>query len=163
MDHNIPTWDEYFTNMLPVIAQRSKDSSQKLGAIIVGSGNQIVSTGYNSFPRGINDDAPDRQTRPDKYFFFAHAEENAITNAALNGVSTAGCRIYINWCPCATCARMIINAGITKVIIASTEIENRWVNSCYAAIKMFHEANVLLRLAGDMTQINNLTILDERR
>ena len=79
---------------------------------------KIVSTGYNSFPRGIDDNVAERQERPEKYFWFEHAERNAIYNAARIGVSTKGCTMFLTCdIPCADCARGIINAGIIKVYV----------------------------------------------
>ena len=62
-------WDEYFLAMCQLVASKSKDRSTKVGAIIVGPDNEIVSTGYNGFPRGINDDIKERHERPLKYKF----------------------------------------------------------------------------------------------
>jgi dCMP deaminase len=109
-------WIEYFRNIAEQVKLKSKDKKTQIGAVIVGKDNEIVSTGYNSFPRGINDDVEERQERPEKYFWFEHAERNAIYNAARIGVSTKDCTLYLShWFPCADCARGIINAGITKI------------------------------------------------
>ena len=109
-------WDEYFINIAEQVKLKSKDIKTQIGVVIVGKDNEIVSTGYNSFPRGINDDVEERQERPEKYFWFEHAERNAIYNAARIGVSTKDCTLYLShWFPCADCARGIINAGITKI------------------------------------------------
>ena len=88
----------------------------QIGAVIVGKDKEIVSTGYNSFPRGIDDNIRERQERPEKYFWFEHAERNAIYNAARIGVSTKGCTMYLSCgVPCSDCARGIINAGIVRI------------------------------------------------
>jgi dCMP deaminase len=109
-------WIEYFRNIAEQVKLKSKDKKTQIGAVIVGKDNEIVSTGYNSFPRGINDGVEERQERPEKYFWFEHAERNAIYNAARIGVSTKDCTLYLShWFPCADCARGIINAGITKI------------------------------------------------
>ena len=136
------SWDEYFINLLSPLSIRSKDESQKLGAVIVGKDKQIISTGYNSFPRGIKDDIPERQDRPLKYHFMAHAEENAIVNAALNGSSTKDSRLYVSWWPCSACARMIVNAGISVVVLQYEEIYDRWYDSCNCGRRMFEESGV---------------------
>jgi len=69
---------------------RSKDKSTHVGAVVVDDLNIVRSMGYNSFVRGINDDVPERQERPEKYFWFEHAERNAIYNSQL---SLRGCRM----------------------------------------------------------------------
>ena len=110
------TWPEYYLAIAESVKIKSKDIRTQIGAVIVGADKQIVSTGYNSFPRNIVDDNEDRQVRPEKYFWMEHAERNAIYNAALNGVSTKGTSIYLTCgIPCSDCARGIINAGIKKV------------------------------------------------
>ncbi len=109
-------WNDYFREIANVIAKKSKDIHTNIGAVIVGKDKEIVSSGYNSFPRGINDDIPERLERPEKYFWMEHAERNAIYNAARIGVSTKGCTIYLShWFPCVECARAIVNSGITTL------------------------------------------------
>ena len=88
-------WVEYFQNLAHNVKLKSKDERTQVGAVIVGKDKEIVSTGYNSFPRGIKDDKKKRQERPEKYFWFEHAERNAIYNAARIGVSTKGCTMYL--------------------------------------------------------------------
>lgn len=110
-------WDEYYMQIASAVRLKSKDIRTQIGAVIVGLDNEIVSTGYNSFPRGINDRDMNRQERPEKYYWMMHAEQNAIVNAARIGVSTKGCTIYLTCnIPCTDCAKAIINAGITRVV-----------------------------------------------
>jgi len=89
-------WDEYFVAIAELVCFRSKDRSTKVGAVIVGPDNEIRSTGYNSFVRGINDTIEERQQRPEKYFWFEHAERNAIYCAARHGASLKGYFFYNN-------------------------------------------------------------------
>ena len=88
-------WNRYFFNIAEEVKKKSKDKNTQIGAVIVGQDKEIVSTGYNSFPRGIDDNKIERQEKPEKYFWFEHAERNAIYNAARIGVSTKGCTIYL--------------------------------------------------------------------
>ena len=76
------TWNEYFLNIAEAVKLKSKDQRTQIGAVIVGQDKEIVSTGFNSFPRGINDFVEERQQRPEKYFWMEHAERNALYNAA---------------------------------------------------------------------------------
>lgn len=110
-------WDEYFLNMLPTIAVRSKDPNTKVGCVIVGPDHEVRSMGYNSFPRGIDDKVPERQERPEKYFWIEHADRNAIYNAARVGIPLKGCTMYLPFAPCTNCARGIIQAGIVRVMV----------------------------------------------
>jgi dCMP deaminase len=109
-------WNEYFFNIAEAVKLKSKDLYTQIGSVIVGKDKEILSTGYNSFPRGLDDSKIERQERPEKYFWFEHAERNAIYNAARIGVSTEGSEIYLTCdIPCPDCARAIINAGIKKI------------------------------------------------
>ena len=99
-------WVEYFRNLAHNVKLKSKDTSTQIGAITVGKDKEIVSTGYNSFPRGLNDNLKSRQERPEKYYWFEHGERNAIYNAARIGVSTKGCTMYLSCgIPCVDCTR----------------------------------------------------------
>lgn len=140
-------WDEYFINIAQQVKLKSKDQKTQIGVVIVGKNNEIVSTGYNSFPRGINDNIVERQERPEKYFWFEHAERNAIYNAARIGVSTLGTTMYMTCeLSCADCARAIINAGIEKVVFCKTDKEwpEIWKDSAKRSNQMFKEAGIIV-------------------
>ena len=138
-------WDEYFINIAEQVKLKSKDNNTQIGVVIVGKDNEIVSTGYNSFPRGIDDDVAERQEKPEKYFWFEHAERNAIYNAARIGVSTLGTTMYMTCgISCADCARAIINSGISKIVLregrgATTQ---KWQESSKRSMQMFKEADI---------------------
>ena len=95
----IPGWDQYYLQICQVVAGRSKDPNTQIGCVVVGPNHEIRSTGYNSFPRGIRDDVPERLVRPAKYLWIEHAERNAICNAARAGTATEGCTIYVEIMP----------------------------------------------------------------
>jgi dCMP deaminase len=138
-------WKEYFRGIAHQVKLKSKDRYTQIGAVVVGSDNQIVSTGYNSFPRGINDIIDVRQERPEKYYWFEHAERNSLYNAALIGVSTKGCTMYLTCgIPCSDCARGIINSGIKKIICERVggAVGNLWDEHAKRSIEMFNEAGV---------------------
>lgn len=139
-------WNEYYINLCNEVKTRSKDKNTQIGVVIVGEDNQIISTGYNSFPRGIDDNLEERQERPEKYYWFAHAETNAIINCALTGVSTKGARMYMSCsCPCTDCARNIINAGIKEIWCKNgntTSNKEKWDEHAKRSIIMFKEAGV---------------------
>jgi dCMP deaminase len=143
-------WHEYYLNLLDPIAVKSKDPNTKLGCVIVGPDNEIRSTGYNSFPRGINDNVPERLVRPEKYLWIEHAERNAIYNKALcGGPGLKGCRLYIGIIPCMDCARAIVQAGITEVIFdadkqAAYPGGATWIEGWTRVGIMFGEAGVKL-------------------
>lgn len=138
-------WVEYFQELAHTIKKKSKDNNTQIGVVIVGKDKEIISTGYNSFPRGINDEVMKRQERPEKYYWFEHAERNAIYNAARIGVSTKGSTMYLSCgIPCADCARAIINAGITRIFVERNDYTKgpHWADSQERSWEMFDEAKV---------------------
>src|SRR5580700_7795509 len=110
----IPGWDQYYLDICKVVASRSKDPNTQIGCVIIGPNHEIRSTGYNSFPRGIRDDVPERLVRPTKYLWIEHAERNAICNAARAGTATEACTIFVEIMPCMDCARAIVQAASWK-------------------------------------------------
>lgn len=136
-------WDRRFLALAEHIAQWSKDPSTKTGAVIVDSSNRILSLGYNGFPRGVNDSPERLENREVKYKLIIHCERNALLFAR---GSLNGCRLY-TWpfMPCASCAAMVIQAGIIEVI-APTSDNPRWVEDFKLAQMLFSEAGVKVRL-----------------
>jgi dCMP deaminase len=140
-------WSKYFFDLVTVIKTKSKDPSTKVGCVIVGPYNEIISTGFNGIPRLVNE-SPERFERPAKYMYTEHAERNAIYLAARRGVSLDGARIYLSWYPCAECARAIIQSGICEVYIDNTRCEDnpeaneRWGENFKAALIMLNEAKI---------------------
>lgn len=139
-------WIDYFLNLAEAVKLKSKDKSTQIGAVVVGEAHQLLTTGYNSFPRGINDFMEERQERPEKYFWFEHAERNAIYNAARTGTSLLNSIMYItSGVPCCDCARAIISSGISRVYCKKTDTTaNRslWDEHAIRSLQMFKEANV---------------------
>ena len=83
-------WYKRYLNLAKEVSTWSKDPNTKVGAVVVGSKGQILSQGYNGFPRGIKDTNDRLNDREKKYKFVVHAEQNCIYNATLNGVSLDG-------------------------------------------------------------------------
>ncbi|HWP98366.1 MAG TPA: cytidine/deoxycytidylate deaminase family protein [Syntrophomonadaceae bacterium] len=119
-----PTWDEYFLQLADLVATRSTCMRRQVGAVLVRS-ERIISTGYNGAPRGLRhcfdtgclreaENIPSGQ----RYELCrgVHAEQNAIINAAYYGIATQAAVLYCTNQPCLICARMIINAGIVRVV-----------------------------------------------
>lgn len=141
-------WTEYFLNIAEQVKLKSKDKSTQIGVVIVGVDNEVLSTGYNSFPKGLDDNVQERQERPEKYFWFEHAERNAIYNAARIGVSLKNSTIYLtSGLPCMDCARGIVNSGI-KVVWCKTECttknKDKWVESQIRSLKLLNECGVFV-------------------
>ena len=139
-------WDRYFLNIAEQVKEKSKDKRTHIGAVIVGKDNEIVSTGYNSFPRGINDNIEERQERPEKYYWIEHAERNAIYNAARIGVSLRESTMYLTCgIPCSDCAKGIISSGIKRIhckIKDTTRNREYWDEHAKRSLQMFKESGV---------------------
>jgi dCMP deaminase len=123
-----PDWDHYFMNIADQVKMRCNCMSAKKAAIIVRD-KMILSTGYNGSPKGIKhcskggcQRCTSRHLGTIKSGSYSepciccHSEENAIVQAAYNGTSTKDATIYTTFTPCTMCAKMIINAGITRVV-----------------------------------------------
>jgi dCMP deaminase len=157
------TWDEYFMTMTYLISMKSKDPSTKVGAVIVGPNKEIRSTGYNGLPRTIADRPYRYENRKYKHFAINHAEENAILNCALVGVSTMGCTLYCPWLPCANCAKFIIQSGIAEVVYDKNFPGNiephdeKWKESIEISRELLLEAGVIMReFEGSLIQVSGL-------
>jgi len=123
-----PNWDEYFMSIAHAVKTRSNCSSPAKGAILVRD-KQIISTGYNGTPKNVKNcfeggcqrcaDVKEGKIKSGEQLdkcACSHAEENAIVQAALHGIRTEGATMYTTFRPCTTCAKMIINAGILRVV-----------------------------------------------
>lgn len=139
-------WDTRYLTLANLISTWSKDPSSKIGAVIVGDRGQVLSQGYNGFPRGVRDDLEPRWTEKEwKYKFVVHAEMNAIYNAAYNGAQLDGSSIYVWGLPvCNDCAKGIIQSGIRRVVMPGKleEYPERWQESFKLSAQMFKEAGV---------------------
>ena len=139
-------WDKRFLELAKHISLWSKDPSTKVGCVVVGDDREIRSTGFNGFPRGIEDDDGRLSDRSQKYPLICHAEENAIMHAARIGVSLKDCTAYVTWPPCTRCARSLIQAGIVEVVYTETNnIPERWQEDFIRSTNMMKEAGIKLR------------------
>jgi len=123
--HKRPSWDEYFIKLTEIVGSRGTCDRGYSGSVIVKN-KRILATGYVGAPAGlpscdevghemhtvINDDG----TESKHCVRTAHAEQNAINNAARVGVAVEGATLYCKMTPCYKCAQSIINAGIERVV-----------------------------------------------
>jgi len=141
-------WKEYYLGIAEQVKLKSKDRSTQIGAVVVGEGNEILSTGYNSFPRGLDDNVEERHQRPEKYHFMVHAEANAIVNAAKIGISINKSKIFLTCgIPCSECSKLIINSGIKEIICKNTNddvIGEIWIESKKKSLEMINECGIKL-------------------
>jgi len=139
-------WDLRFIGLAQHISTWSKDPSTKVGCVVVGEDREIRSTGFNGFPRGINDDEDRLMDREKKYPLICHAEENAIMHAARIGVSLKDSTAYVTWPPCSRCARSLIQAGIKEIVYPETgKVPERWIEDFTISDSMLNEAGVAVR------------------
>lgn len=151
---NDDKWDRRFLELAFNISNWSKDRGRKVGCVIVGPNNEIRSTGYNGFPRNIDDTVESRHERPTKYLYAEHGERNALYHAARTNVSTDGCSLYVNHCPCAECTRGIIQCGIRRVITIAPDFnDNKYGESFKVSVEMMKEAGVFLQYI-DIKELN---------
>ena len=171
-------WHEFFFSMCETYSKKSKDLSTKVGCVIVGRNHEIRSGGYNGMPRRMIDDpsmfdpsgfrmfgkhvmvnaekVKARFERPMKYLVTCHAEENAIINAARTGTSTEGCIMYVSSLPpCARCARMIIQSGITELHMLDLPVPERWKEETGIALEMLVECGVLVERHNISENVRN--------
>lgn len=143
----INKWYKRYLRLAAEVATWSKDPNTQVGAVVVGSKGQILSQGYNGFPRGISDSNKRLTDRDVKLSLIVHAEMNAIFNATYSGVSLDGSTIFIHGLPaCSECAKGIIQVGIKRVVVSKQCIEARphWNDSWNKSKAMFAEAGVAI-------------------
>ncbi len=119
-----PSWDEYFMQIVELIKTRSTCLRRQVGALVVRD-KRILATGYNGAPSGcrhcttmgcIRDTLNIPSGQRHELCRASHAEQNAIAQAAFSGTSIKGGTMYVTLQPCVICAKMIINAGIEKIV-----------------------------------------------
>ena len=122
-----PGWDEYFMEIAHTAKKRATCLRRGVGALLVKD-RYILATGYNGVPRGIKHCAETGCLRQQlnvpsgkmhELCRGLHAEQNAIIQAALHGVPIDGATLYCTHQPCVVCAKMLINAGVRRIVFAS--------------------------------------------
>jgi len=111
-----PSKHKYWMGLAEAVSARSHDDETKVGGVLIKNDTgMVVATGHNGFARG----APDNilpTTRPEKYEYMIHAEENLISHCAKSGIPIDNCTLVITLSPCQKCLRLMWQAGITQVI-----------------------------------------------
>tara|TARA_R110000772_G_scaffold57381_2_gene129991 strand:+ start:1138 stop:1614 length:477 start_codon:yes stop_codon:yes gene_type:complete len=146
-EHLSQKWVNRFIKLAELTSTWSKDPNTKIGAVIVEEEyKDIISHGYNGLARGVNDDIQERYSREngEKYFWCAHAERNAVYNAARTGRALQGHTLILNkGLPCTGCAIAIIQSGIKRVYCAMEKMEmTKWHEESERSVKMLEEAGV---------------------
>lgn len=134
-----------FIAVAEAMASLSKDVRTKVGAVVVDDDGNILSTGWNSFPRGVNDDPARYADRTVKNRLVAHAESNCVSQAARNGVRLKGANMLLTELfPCSNCAKLIIQAGIKRVYapVMRGDHSPEWFHEKEISDLLFSEAGV---------------------
>ena len=150
-----PSWDEYFLEIAKLVGSRGTCDRGRNGAVIVKN-KRIITTGYVGAPVGMphcdevghlmSDVVNPDGTISKHCVRTLHAEQNAIIQAALHGISTEGATLYVKFEPCFTCAKMIINAGIKRVVC------QKKYHAADLTRKFFKEAGVEIVYVEDMVE-----------
>lgn len=135
-----PSWDEYFMNIAEIVRSRADCLRRRVGAVIVKD-YRILATGYNGTPHEIKncsqggcDRCLKRERKEIDWYEYEesciciHAEQNAIIQAAYLGVSTKNATLYCTTNPCSSCAKMLINAGIKRVVCRLNHHDKEGIN-----------------------------------
>ncbi len=119
-----PSWDQYFLRITEQVAGRSTCLRRQVGALLVKD-KRILATGYNGAPVGLRHCSEVGCLRESREIVSGehhelcrglHAEQNAIIQAALHGIKIAGATLYSTHQPCVLCAKMLVNAGIKRIV-----------------------------------------------
>ena len=147
-------WDKRFAEMARLVATWSScfQENRHVGAVIVRE-KRILTTGYNGAPSGVSSCAERGECLRRKLnvpsgtkqelCYAVHAEQNAIIQAARQGINISGATLYCTHQPCVICAKMIINAGISRVVYKEGYPDD-------FSVRLFREANVLLQKYEDL-------------
>ena len=138
-----PSWDEYFMKICGDVAERSTCKRHQFGAVIVRD-KRLLATGYNGAPKGmphclelgcLRDELGIPSGTKHEVCRGVHAEQNAIIQCALHGVSSKDATMYVNGIPCKICAKIIINSGISRVVYSGDYADKE-------AFELFKQAGV---------------------
>ena len=148
-----PTWDSYFMEITKLVASRSSCLRRSVGAVLVKD-KRILATGYNGAPAGMKHceevgclreklHVPSGQRH--ELCRGLHAEQNAIIQAARQGTEIVGSTLYCTTAPCCLCAKMLINAGVVRIVYEGSYPDER-------ALEFFKEAGVKVELFAPQSE-----------
>ena len=141
----VAKWQRRYLDIAKNVASWSKDPGTQVGAIAVGKKGQILSQGYNGFPRGVRDTPERLNDREQKLKFTIHAELNLVFNASFSGISLEDSTVYVYGLPtCSECAKAMIQAGVKNLVIPASLIDKKpeWKDSWELSKVMFQEAGL---------------------
>ncbi len=144
------SWPQYFMSLALVASLKSKDQSTQVGAVIIDNkSRKIVSSGYNGFPRYLDDNRIP-QTRPEKYFYVVHAELNAILHAQRD---LTDCTMYVTVFPCSECMKAVIQTGLKNIVYLNDLSGGDWDESKKATMKLTDLAGIKIERFAENNEI----------
>lgn len=137
-------WNLKYLTLAKKFASWSKDPSTQVGAVAIGNKGQVLSQGYNGFPRGFNDSPLIYKDSKLKNNYIIHAEMNCIYHATLNGISLEGATLFVYGLDiCHECAKGIIQVGIKEVVTYSADKpKEKWINSFKISQELFKQSAI---------------------
>ena len=142
-------WHTRFMDMAKMVSTWSKDPSSQIGAVAINDERRILATGYNGFPKGIDDSEERLNNKSEKYPRIIHAEMNTLMNALYSGVSLKDSTLYVYGLPvCPSCTKCVIQAGIKHVVIPAIKTDKgNWQQVWEEqSLPMFKESSVQVTL-----------------
>ena len=149
-------WDRQFLGLALYHSRLSKDPSTRVGSVIVGPDREILSAGFNGFPRGVADTPERLNDRATKLQLVVHAEMNALLAAARTGMRLKGCTLFLAatdssgmvWGgpPCTRCTVEIIQVGISEIVSYPVKsAPSKWHSDLLTARSLIEEVGILYR------------------
>jgi dCMP deaminase len=137
-------WKHRYMELAWHIGTWSKDPSTQVGCVAIGDDGQVLSQGYNGFPRKFDDDIELYLDREEKYKYIVHAEMNCIYHATLNGISLKGSTFFVSGLNvCHECAKAIVQTGVKKVITKPKKLYKlKWQESFKTAKEILKQGGV---------------------
>jgi dCMP deaminase len=125
----------------------SKDPSTKVGALFLAPHSlQVLTAGYNGFPRGVDETKAERWERPQKLMYVSHAEANGIANSCRHGTPLENSIAVVTMFPCATCAKLMIQAGISRIVTPAPDMTcPKWGEEFRYSLEMLQESGVVIQ------------------
>lgn len=136
-------WKQRFLGLAREVSTWSKDPSKQIGAVIISEEFRVLATGYNGFPKGIEDNETRLTDRETKYKYIVHAEMNAIFNATHSGTSLKDSILFVWGLPvCSECAKGVIQSGVKHIVMPNGNVPQRWLDSFELSSKLFDESGL---------------------
>jgi dCMP deaminase len=156
IERTVPNWDESYLLDALYWSHRSHDAQTQCGCVLVGPDKVMISHGYNGFMRDI-DSSSFPNTRPKKYPFMFHSEENAVLNACRQGKKTLGATAYITTEPCNICLQLLWQVGISRIVYSNFSYPNMMKNKEFEEVKKIIMEAIQDKIIIDFIPASNLS------